>query len=286
MHGKSFYFWMFLLTIITISFSGPAWAADAVFSPLHGFLVSKGVPPDQVDKCLGDPALKFEGKLLARLLATPEKKLNYGRFLSQKSVNRAKKFEKSHKAKLEAAKERTGVPPSVVLAILTVETNLGSYTGNSRIFNVLASQAVLDTPLAKKRLAGYWPKKGKRLNTPRQDKRLAKRAQWARDELPAVLRLAQAKGVSPFSFKGSPAGAMGMCQFVPTSVEIYGADGDEDGEVDLAAAHDAIMSIGVYLKKNGWRPGLNYKERFNVILKYNNSRPYARTVLKLASRLK
>lgn len=285
MFKKKFHIWLFMLAMLTISPNGLAWGADPVFAPLREFLLSRGVAPNQVDKCLSDPALKFEGKILARLLATPEKRLNYGRFLTTSSVKRAKKFEKIHKDNLKKTQEHTGVPPSVVLAILTVETNLGKYTGNTRIFNVLASQAVLDTPLGKKRLARHWPRRGAKLDTPRQDKRLARRAKWAREELPALLRLAQGEGVSPFSLRGSPAGAMGMCQFVPTSVEQYGADGDKDGRVDLAMAHDAIMSIGIYLKRNGWRPGLSYEQKFNVILKYNKSKPYAQTVLELASRL-
>jgi membrane-bound lytic murein transglycosylase B len=66
---------------------------------------------------------------------------------------------------------------------------------------------------------------------------------------------------------------------------MYGTDGDQDGRVDLAGAHDAIMSIGTYLKKNGWRPGLNRDQQINVILKYNKSLPYARTVLDLGNRL-
>jgi len=280
-----FFIGLAMLCLCLVKLAAPAWSADAIFAPLRGHLISQGFSAGEVDKCLSDPALKFEGKVLAKALSTPESALNYGQFLAPASVARARKFSQAHQSELEQAARRTGVPASVVVAILSVETQLGAYTGDFKVFNVLASQAVLDTDAAKKRLAKDWPRRGGNLNSPRQDQRLARRAAWARGELPALLRLAQSRGVSPFFLKGSSSGAMGMCQFVPTSLEMYGTDGDRDGRVDLAGAHDAIMSIGTYLKRHGWRPGLNREQQINVILKYNKSLPYARTVLDLGNRL-
>jgi membrane-bound lytic murein transglycosylase B len=77
-----------------------------------------------------------------------------------------------------------------------------------------------------------------------------------------------------------------MCQFVPTSVLEHAADGDHDGKVDLNTPKDAIYSVGRYLQNHGWRPGLKRREQVLVLLTYNQSRPYARTVLELARRIR
>jgi len=44
--------------------------------------------------------------------------------------------------------------------------------------------------------------------------------------------------------------------------------------------------VANYLKAHGWRPGLSKKSQIKVVLTYNNSKPYAKTVLGLAERLR
>jgi membrane-bound lytic murein transglycosylase B len=59
--------------------------------------------------------------------------------------------------------------------------------------------------------------------------------------------------------KGSWAGAMGQCQFIPTSFLAYAADGDGDGRKDIwANKADVFASIANYLRRVGWRPGLSW----------------------------
>ena len=56
---------------------------------------------------------------------------------------------------------------------------------------------------------------------------------------------------------GSFAGAIGMPQFMPTSIANYAVDGDDDGHIDLAnSVPDAVMSVGSFLQKHGWQRGL------------------------------
>ena len=62
--------------------------------------------------------------------------------------------------------------------------------------------------------------------------------------------------------KGSWAGAMGQCQFIPTSFLAYAADGDGDGRMDIwTNKADVFASIANYLQRVGWRPGLEWGER-------------------------
>jgi membrane-bound lytic murein transglycosylase B len=84
---------------------------------------------------------------------------------------------------------------------------------------------------------------------------------------------------------GSFAGALGIAQFVPSSVLRFAKDGNRDGQTNLFDHEDAIESISNYLKQHGWRPSLTRNEAFRVILYYNNSKYYAETILKVSERL-
>ena len=266
----------------------PAQAAkvEAVFQPLEKHLIAQGMTPKQAASLLSSPKLNFEGRLLSRLLARPEKTLNYGQFLKPYTVKRAKKFQREHKKLLAATQKATGVPPGVVVAILSVETGLGAYTGRHSTMSVLCSQAVLDTERARQLLYRHWPKKQRRYFHSKEFRaRLARRAKWARGEVVALIQLAGQHHLSPYDYKGSVAGAMGMCQFVPSSVLNHGADGDGDGKIELHHTADAVRSVGVYLQRHGWKPGMTRKQQVKVVLTYNKSRPYANTVLDLAGKL-
>ncbi|MCB2226514.1 MAG: lytic murein transglycosylase [Desulfarculaceae bacterium] len=265
----------------------PAWAGNQVLAPLKPELESMGYTSAQADALLKAKGVRFEARLMAALLAPKETSLNYAQFLGKQPVAAARRFMKKHAKDLAQAEKESGVPGSVVVAILTVESRLGRYVGRWSAFNVLASQAVLDTPEAQRLLAKRWPKKKRaQLKTEKTQARFAKRAAWARRELGSLIKLAKKEGRSPLSYKGSVAGAMGMAQFMPSSLLAWGKDGNRDGEMDLTHPTDAIFSVANYLRKHGWKPGLNYKGRFKVILTYNNSKPYARTVLALAERLR
>ena len=282
---------LFLILITAFCGLHQVWAApaktDPVFKPVEAFLLDKGYSPAMVTALFSDPRVEFEAKILARMLSVRESKLNYKQFLKKKVIRQAKAFLEQHQEAFALAKSQTGVEPEVVVAILSVETRLGSYTGENRVFNVLASQAVLDTPLGKKRLAAYWPaKRSKQVYSARNKKRFAKRSRWAMPEVAALLEFCQGRGLDPLSVKGSPAGAMGMAQFVPSSILTYARDGNQDGVIELHHAGDAICSVANYLRKNGWRPGLSHSKKVKIVLTYNNSTPYATTVLELARRVR
>lgn len=56
---------------------------------------------------------------------------------------------------------------------------------------------------------------------------------------------------------GSYAGAMGMPQFMPSSMAKYAVDFDGDGKIDLNNSPvDVIGSVASYFKAFNWQPGL------------------------------
>ncbi|MBI4800529.1 MAG: lytic murein transglycosylase [Desulfarculus sp.] len=262
-------------------------ALDPVLAPLKAYLVSQGQSPGQAEALLGGQGVHFEAKLLAGMLSRKERPRDYRQFLLPESVARCRRFAQQQAPTLAAARGKSGVPPEVVVAILYIESGLGSFTGKWPVVGVLASQAVLDTPLALRRLAQVWPKKQLAyLKSPQCQERFAKRAAWARGELLGLIKIAKQQGLSPLSIKGSPAGALGMPQFMPTSLLQWGADGNQDGRVDLNHTADAIFSVANYLAAHGWRPGLDRQGQYQVVYTYNHSQAYVDTVLDLAQKIK
>jgi membrane-bound lytic murein transglycosylase B len=177
-----------------------------------------------------------------------------------------------HRAELKRAADRYGVAPEVIVGILTVESDLGNATGKYAVFNVFASLAVMDNPEIIRELG----------LSPTLKARLHKKAAWAQRELLTFLEYCRAKKLDPFFYKGSWAGAMGFCQFLPTSLKNCGADGDGDGRVDLFTHADAIFSIACYLHQSGFKQQNRATWR-KAVYRYNHSEAYVDTVLYLAA---
>lgn len=279
---------LLFLACLLLAAPAPALAAlDPVLAPLKAYLVSQGQSAAQAEALLGGPGVHFEAKLLASMLSRKERPRDYRQFLLPESVARCRRFAQQQAPALSAAQAKSGVPPEVVVAILYIESGLGTFTGKWSAMGVLASQAVLDTPLALRRLAQVWPKKQLAyLKSPQCQERFAKRAAWARGELLGLIKIAKQQGLSPLVIKGSPAGALGMPQFMPTSLLQWGADGNQDGRVDLNHTADAIFSVANYLAAHGWRPGLDRQGQYQVVYTYNHSQAYVDTVLDLARKMK
>ena len=54
----------------------------------------------------------------------------------------------------------------------------------------------------------------------------------------------------------------------------------------MMKAPDAIASLSRYLKENGWKRGLSLRGQEKVLLRYNRSTTYARTILALAQKIR
>ena len=159
------------------------------------------------------------------------------RFVEPRRIAMGLKFWQRHGAALTATREQTGVPEEIVLAIIGIETIFGHHMGK---FATLAALATL---------AFDYP----RTDNAADPHHAASRAALFRRELEQLLLLAREMRRDPLSYKGSYAGALGLPQFLPSSVRHYAVDGDLDGRIDLAAnPGDAIASVANFLKEHGW----------------------------------
>ncbi len=229
---------------------------------LEHYLILKGAKPEYVRRL---KSLRFN-EIVAKLnLFQNEFKGKYDFAYRKENIKKMLLFSRRYRESLIKAEKIFGVSWSVIVAILFLESRLDpNFSKKYHVVTVFYTLSLLDQ-------RGYLQKLRKNLNN-ELVKRATKRSRWAKKELAVLL---SGKIPDPWELYGSWAGAIGLCQFIPSSYVKYGVDGDGDGVVDLYNPGDAIMSVANYLSKNGWgklRP-------IKVILKYNRSMPYAETVI-------
>ncbi|MBU9355176.1 lytic murein transglycosylase B [Burkholderia multivorans] len=153
------------------------------------------------------------------------------RFIEPIRINAGVKFWKANQATLQRASQEFGVPPEVIVGIIGVETIYGRYMGNFRVLDALTTLA-FDYP-----------------DTPNRDSRQA----TFRKNLEDFLVWTRDSQLDPTTVLGSYTGAIGIPQFLPSSIREYAVDYDGTGRVDLrSSAADAIGSVANYLKQHGW----------------------------------
>lgn len=150
------------------------------------------------------------------------------RFIEPQRTAAGLAFWQRHAGTLAEAAAQTGVPVEIIVAIIGIETFYGKHLGRFNTFAALATLA-FDYP---------------------------RRAALFRRELEALLLLARDDSRSPADYRGSFAGALGLPQFLPSSIRAYAVDFDNDGSIDLMHNPvDAIGSVANFLKVHGWEHG-------------------------------
>jgi len=156
--------------------------------------------------------------------------------------------------------QQYGVPGPVIVAIWGLETDFGANSGKFPTIRSLATLAY---------------------DCRRPDK--------FRGELLAALRIVDRGDMSPGDMHGAWAGEIGQTQFLPSSYLKYAVDFDGNGRRDLIrSVPDVLASTANYLKGYGWQRGQPWGEgtaNFQVLLQWNASQVYTKTVAYFAQRL-
>jgi membrane-bound lytic murein transglycosylase B len=158
------------------------------------------------------------------------------RFIEPVRIQAGLRFWLKHRATLERAESEYGVPASLIVGIIGVETLYGQNTGNFRVLDALGTLA---------------------FHFPPAHPRAAERQAFFRSELEQFLLLSARSNADPTAIRGSYAGALGLPQFMPSSWMKFAVDFDGDGRIDLfGSPADAIGSVANYFKAFQWHPGM------------------------------
>jgi lytic murein transglycosylase len=156
--------------------------------------------------------------------------------------------------------QQYGVPGAVIVAIWGLETDFGANSGKFPTIRSLAALAY---------------------DCRRPDK--------FRGELIAALQIVERGDMAPSDMRGAWAGEIGQTQFLPSSYLKYAVDYDGDGRRDLIrSVPDVLASTANYLKGYGWKRGQPWgegTENFQVLLQWNASQVYTKTVAYFAQQL-
>lgn len=154
------------------------------------------------------------------------------RFVDAQRVRDGLRWWAENEEALRRAEARWGIPPELVVSIVGVETVYGRILGNFKVIDALSTLA-FDFPKGRSDRSGFY-----------------------RDELEAFLRWCAAEQRDPQSVKGSYAGAIGLPQFMPSSILKYAVDFDGDGRIDLDThGADVVGSVAHYFAQFGWERG-------------------------------
>lgn len=209
----------------------------------------------------------------------------YKGVVTKANAHKCKLYIGQNKEAFLRARKVYGVPEEIACALLFVETRLGEALADvpENAFYTLASMAQARTPQD----ISSWLPKMKGSEKPARMKWIANtmpgRAEWAYKEFRALIVYMAKYDIAPSEVPGSIYGAVGLCQFMPSNIDLYGADGNNDGKIDLFNIDDAIMSIGRYLAKHGWKEGVDFSKQHALLMKYNHSKVYANTILALSA---
>jgi len=143
---------------------------------------------------------------------------------SNQKVKQGKKLYTSNESFINSIDNKFSVEKSLLLALMGIETNFGTYVGKMDILSSLATLSF--------------------------DKR---RSKFFTKELITILQLVESKMIDHSILYGSWAGAFGYFQFMPSTIERYAIDYDKNNIIELKTIKDSFASAANYINKIGWK---------------------------------
>ena len=142
---------------------------------------------------------------------------------SDKKVEKGIKFYSKNLDLINNVENKFKIEKELLLALMGIETNFGTYVGKMDILSSLATLSF--------------------------DQR---RSRFFTNELLILLKLIDKNEIDYKSLYGSWAGAFGFFQFMPSTIKNYAIDYNNDNYIDLKNTDDAYASAANYLNNMGW----------------------------------
>jgi lytic murein transglycosylase len=231
---------------------------------LRGFeqeAASQGISQRAIQSALG--GMTYDPTIIARDHAQGVFRQSFEQFSGRMvppRLPRGRRLLTQNRPLFDRVEQQFGVPGPVLVAIWGLETSYGADMGNFPTIRSLASLAYD-----------------------------CRRPEKFRGELLAALRIVDRGDMAPAEMHGAWAGEIGQTQFLPSSYLKYAVDYDGKGRRDLIhSVADAMASTANYLKGYGWQRGQPWDEgspNFQVLLQWNSSQVYTKTVAYFADQL-
>ena len=143
---------------------------------------------------------------------------------SAQKVKKGTNLYKLNESFINSIDKKFSVEKSLLLALMGIETNFGTYVGKMDIISSLATLSF--------------------------DKR---RSEFFTKELITILQLVESQKIDADILYGSWAGAFGNFQFMPSTIERYALDFDKNDIIELKSIKDSFASAANYINKIGWK---------------------------------
>ena len=143
---------------------------------------------------------------------------------SSKKVSKGLEFYEKNSILINTIENLYNIEKELLLALMGIETNFGTYVGKMDIISSLATLSF--------------------------DKR---RSEFFSNELIILLKLIEENQIDYKTLYGSWAGAFGFFQFMPSTMKNYAIDYDKNSYINLKDNNDAYASAANYLNKIGWK---------------------------------
>ena len=211
--------------------SGRAIAAGSDFNSFLAGLrrdaLAQGIRPGTVD--LAFRYIQFLPKVIELDQRQPDHVLTFAEFITKvvnpQRIEDARRNAGENWGLLQRVHQRYGVQPRFIVALWGVESDFGKTQGSYSVPAALATLAYE-----------------------------GRRGPMFRGELMSALKILDQGHIRADGMLGSWAGAMGQCQFMPSTFLSYAVDFDGDGRRDIWNDRaDVFGSIANYLARLGWR---------------------------------
>jgi membrane-bound lytic murein transglycosylase B len=143
---------------------------------------------------------------------------------SNLKIKKGTELYRSNEIFINSIDKKFSVEKSLLLALMGIETNFGTYVGKMDILSSLATLSF--------------------------DER---RSEFFTNELITILQLVEKKKIDHKILYGSWAGAFGNFQFMPSTIEQYAIDYDKNNIIELKSTKDSFASAANYINKIGWK---------------------------------
>ena len=218
-------FYFFLIFIInskiTLADNFESWIIS-----FKNYALEKGISEKTLNETMSK--VKFLPKVIEYDRYQPEfyedTKTYISKRTSEKKLKKGTELFKKNSPFIINVESKFNVEKELLLSLMGIETNFGTYLGKMDILSSLATLSF--------------------------DKR---RSEFFTQELITILKLIDAGVIDKKILFGSWAGAFGNFQFMPSTIKKYAIDYNNDNLIDLKSTEDSFASAANYINKLGWK---------------------------------